>query len=97
MVVDYITAALVGHIAGIESSICTSDVVDCQRGPPNVVVTGSVIHENVSACAGLKTKETPLGDPDSWVGGVSTLQGYIRANRLFQCDSLCGDDGRAWS
>lgn len=30
MVVDYITAALVGHIAGIESSICTSDVVDCQ-------------------------------------------------------------------
>ena len=97
MVVDYITAALVGHIAGIESSICTSDVVDCQRGPLNVVVTGSVIHENVSACAGLKTKETPLGDPDSWVGGVSTLQGYIRANCLFQCDSLCGDDGRAWS
>lgn len=73
VVVDYITAALVGRIAGIESSICTSDVVDCQRGPLNVVVTGSVIHENVSACAGLKTKETPLGDPDSWVGGVSTL------------------------
>lgn len=62
-----------------------------------MVVTGCVIHENVGRCAGLKMKKTPLGDPDSWVGGVSTLQGYIRANRLFQWGFLCGDEGRAWS
>ena len=95
MVVDYITAALIGHIAGIESPICTRDVVHGQRVPLNVVVAVSIIHENVGGCAGLKNKETPFVDADSWVGIVGALQGHVGADSLVQCGSLGGDVGRA--